>query len=73
MGNVVVQLQQPKKWVRWSDYEDQVLGGAVDRYGDNNCRHISEQIFQGLRTEVQCKNRWKKASLHYYFLSRAQL
>jgi hypothetical protein len=56
MGNVVVQLQQPKKWVRWSDYEDQVLGGVVDRYGDNNCRHISEQIFQGLRTEVQCKN-----------------
>ena len=45
----------------------------MDRYGENNFRHISKQIFQGLRTEVQCKNRWKKASLHYFFLSRVQL
>jgi hypothetical protein len=45
----------------------------VDRYRENNFQHISEQIFQGLQTEVQCKNQWKKASLHYFFLSRAQL
>ncbi|KAL3815816.1 hypothetical protein ACHAXA_010750 [Cyclostephanos tholiformis] len=62
MGNVVVPLQQPKKWVRWSDHEDQVLSRAVGQYGENNFRHISEQIFQGSRTEVQCKNRWKKVS-----------
>lgn len=60
MGNVVVPLQQPKKWVRWSEHEDQILGRAVEQYGENNFRHISEQIFHGSRTEVQCKNRWKK-------------
>jgi hypothetical protein len=62
MGNVVIPLQQPKKWVRWSDHEDQVLSRAVEQYGENNFRHISEQIFHGSRTEVQCKNRWKKVS-----------
>ena len=62
MGNVMVPMQQPKKWVRWSDHEDQVLGRAVEQYGENNFRHISEQIFHGSRTEVQCKNRWKKVS-----------
>ncbi|KAL7436191.1 hypothetical protein ACHAXH_007167 [Discostella pseudostelligera] len=54
-------LQQPKKWVRWSDHEDQMLSRAVDQWGENNFRYISEQIFHGTRTEVQCKNRWKKA------------
>jgi hypothetical protein len=58
-GNVA-SLQKPKKWVRWSDHEDQILTRAVDRWGENNFRHISEQIFHGSRTEVQCKNRWKK-------------
>ena len=53
-------LQQPKKWVRWSDHEDQMLSRAVDQWGENNFRYISEQIFHGTRTEVQCKNRWKK-------------
>ncbi|KAL3790604.1 hypothetical protein ACHAW5_011178 [Stephanodiscus triporus] len=61
MGNVVVPLQQPKKWVRWSEHEDQILARAVEQYGENSFRHISEQIFHGSRTEVQCKNRWKKA------------
>lgn len=58
-GNVS-SLQQPKKWVRWSDHEDQILTRAVDQWGENNFRYISEQIFHGSRTEVQCKNRWKK-------------
>jgi len=62
MGNVMVPMQQLKKWVRWSDHEDQALGRAVEQYGENNFRHISEQIFHGSRTEVQCKNRWKKVS-----------
>jgi hypothetical protein len=62
IGNAVVPLQQPKKWVRWSDHEDQILNRAVEQYGENNFRHISEQIFHGSRTEVQCKNRWKKVS-----------
>jgi len=59
-GNVVA-LQKPKKWVRWSDHEDQTLRSYVEQYGENNFRLISEQVFHGSRTEVQCKNRWKKA------------
>lgn len=58
----VVSLQQPKKWVRWSEHEDQVLRSAVHQWGENNFRHISEQVFHGSRTEVQCKTRWKKVS-----------
>jgi hypothetical protein len=56
----VAQLQQPKKWVRWGEHEDQILTRAVDQWGENNFRYISEQIFHGSRSEVQCKNRWKK-------------
>ncbi|KAL7537386.1 hypothetical protein ACHAXR_012221 [Thalassiosira sp. AJA248-18] len=59
-GNVVA-LQEPKKWVRWSEQEDLVLRRSVEQWGENNFRHISEQVFHGTRTEVQCKNRWKKA------------
>ena len=58
-GNVA-SLQQPKKWVRWSEHEDHLLSRAVNQWGENNFRYISEQIFHGSRTEVQCKNRWKK-------------
>jgi hypothetical protein len=36
----------------------------VEQYGENNFRHISEQVFQGTRTEQQCKNRWKKVSVY---------
>jgi len=64
MGNAVAPLQQPKKWVRWSEDEDRILGQAVEQYGENNFRHISEQVFQGTRTEQQCKNRWKKVSVY---------
>jgi len=56
----VAQLQQPKKWVRWSEHEDQILTRAVDQWGENNFRYISEQIFHGSRSAVQCKNRWMK-------------
>lgn len=63
MGTVVAPLQQPKKWVRWSEDEDRILGKAVEQYGENNFRQISEQVFQGTRTEQQCKNRWKKVSV----------
>jgi len=61
IGNVVA-LQKPKKWVRWSDHEDQVLRRTEEQFGENNFRLISEQVFHGSRTEVQCKNRWKKVS-----------
>lgn len=47
--------------VRWSDQEDACLSRAVQQWGENNFRHISEQIFHGTRSESQCKNRWKKA------------
>jgi hypothetical protein len=65
MGTVVAPLQQPKKWVRWSEDEDRILDKAVEQYGENNFRHISEQVFQGTRTEQQCKNRWKKVSVYH--------
>lgn len=58
----VLALQQPKKWVRWSDHEDLILRRSVEQFGENNYRLISEQVFHGSRTEVQCKNRWKKVS-----------
>jgi hypothetical protein len=72
MGNhVMVPMQQPKKWVRWSDHEDQVLSRAVEQYGENNFRHVSERIFHGSRTEVQCKNRWKKVRSCASFFSQS--
>ena len=61
LGNEVI-LQQPKKWVRWGDDEDRYLRMAVRTVGENNFRLISESYFHGTRTELQCKNRWKKVS-----------
>ena len=55
-------LQRPKKWVRWSEKEDQYLRRAVGLVGENNFRIISERFFHGTRSEIQCKNRWKKVS-----------
>ena len=60
VGNVG-ELEQPKRWVRWSDNEDNILRTSVAHLGENNFRHISENIFRGTRSESQCKNRWKKA------------
>ena len=57
-GNAV-QLQKPKKWVRWSEQEDTLLRRAVYQWGEGAFGDISEQIFRGSRTETQCKNRWK--------------
>ncbi|KAL7515470.1 hypothetical protein ACHAXN_012791 [Cyclotella atomus] len=61
MFNQQIPLQEPKKWVRWSEQEDQHLRRAVQAYGEHNFKLISERIFHGARSEVQCKNRWKKA------------
>jgi hypothetical protein len=61
MFNQQLPLQEPKKWVRWSEQEDQHLRRAVQAYGEHNFKLISERIFHGARSEVQCKNRWKKA------------
>lgn len=57
---MAIPLQQPKKWVRWSEQEDQYLRRAVHTLGENSFKMISEKVFHGTRTEVQCKNRWKK-------------
>ena len=57
-GNAV-QLQKPKKWVRWSEQEDTLLRRAVYQWGEGAFGDISEQIFRGSRTDTQCKNRWK--------------
>jgi hypothetical protein len=59
---MAIPLQQPKKWVRWSEQEDQYLRRAVHTLGENSFKMISEKVFHGTRTEVQCKNRWKKVS-----------
>ena len=63
-GTSGIPLQEPKKWVRWSEQEDQHLRRAVQAYGEQNFKMISERIFHGARSEVQCKNRWKKVRLH---------
>ena len=60
-GMSSVPLQEPKKWVRWSEQEDQHLRRAVQAFGEHNFKLISERVFHGSRSEVQCKNRWKKA------------
>lgn len=60
-GSVLPAQQQPKKWVRWSDQEDNALRRAVHQWGDNNFELISKHLFHGTRSEAQCKNRWKKA------------
>lgn len=57
---LTIPLQEPKKWVRWSEQEDQHLRRAVQHLGENSFKYISETIFHGARSEVQCKNRWKK-------------
>jgi hypothetical protein len=58
---MAIPLQEPKKWVRWSEQEDLHLRRAVIALGENNFKTISERVFHGTRSEVQCKNRWKKA------------
>ena len=60
-GSVLPAQQQPKKWVRWNDQEDNALRRAVHQRGDNNFELISKHLFHGTRSEAQCKNRWKKA------------
>lgn len=60
-GLVSIPLQEPKKWVRWSEQEDLHLRRAVQAFGEHNFKMISERVFHGARSEVQCKNRWKKA------------
>lgn len=59
-GMAAIPLQEPKKWVRWSEQEDQHLRRAVQAFGEHNFKLISERVFHGARSEVQCKNRWKK-------------
>jgi myb proto-oncogene protein len=63
VAGVAIPLQKPKKWVRWSEQEDQHLRRAVRTLGENNFKMISERVFHGTRSEVQCKNRWKKVRL----------
>ena len=63
VAGMAIPLQKPKKWVRWSEQEDQHLRRAVRTLGENNFKMISERVFHGTRSEVQCKNRWKKVRL----------
>lgn len=52
-----------RKWIRWSREEDQTLRNAVRIEGQPpNWKMISKTYFNGQRTDIQCKNRWKKVS-----------
>lgn len=54
--------EKQKKWVRWSEAEDEVLRTAVTTESDPpNWKLISKKYFGGERNEIQCKNRWKKS------------
>ena len=46
-------------WVRWTDLEDKVLRTAVEVHGEN-FQYISNYVFNGSRTEKQCRTRWER-------------
>ncbi len=54
-------LEQPKKWIRWTEMEDLVLKTAVKKYGDEKMGLISRRIFYNTRDTNQCRQRWRKS------------
>ena len=54
-------LEQPKKWIRWTEMEDLVLKTAVKKYGDDKMGLISRRIFYNTRDTNQCRQRWRKS------------
>jgi hypothetical protein len=60
-----VALTENRKYARWTEEEDDTLREAIDKYNGPppyNWRRISRKYFKGIRSDVQCKNRWKKVS-----------
>jgi len=54
--------QREKKWVRWSDAEDDRLRAAIAAESNPpNWKLISKKYFGVERNDIQCKNRWKKS------------
>ena len=53
---------QHRKFLRWTEDEDDLLREAVSKSGPApyNWKSISRKYFRGIRTSVQCKNRWLK-------------
>jgi len=51
-----------RKYQRWTEDEDDLLRSAIDKSGPApyNWKRISRKYFRGIRTSVQCKNRWLK-------------
>lgn len=55
------EVKPQKKWIRWSQEEDELLKIAVSAENSPpNWRLISLKYFHGERSHIQCKNRWKK-------------
>jgi hypothetical protein len=60
-----VAVTQNRKYARWTEDEDDTLREAIVKYNGPppyNWKRISRKYFKGLRSDVQCKNRWKKVS-----------
>lgn len=56
-------IEEQRKWQRWTDSEDEILRAAVTKEGaPHNWKRISRKYFLGVRSDTQCKNRWKKVS-----------
>ena len=51
-----------RKYQRWTEDEDDLLRSAIDKCGHPpyNWKRISRKYFRGIRSSVQCKNRWMK-------------
>ena len=51
-----------KKFQRWTEDEDELLREAVNKSGQApyDWKRISRKYFRGIRSSVQCKNRWTK-------------
>jgi hypothetical protein len=69
-GLVNVTVTDNRKYARWTDDEDDTLREAILKYNGPppyNWKRISRKYFKGIRSDVQCKNRWKKVSLPMLF------
>jgi Myb-like DNA-binding domain len=66
-----VAVSEHRKYARWTEEEDDTLREAIDKYGPPpyDWNRISRRYFKGLRSSLQCKNRWKKVRVDDYVLA----
>ena len=64
LNNTSVQSSPPRRHVRWTSEEDDILRAAVDieEGPPHNWKRIAKKYFNGTRNDLACKGRWNKVS-----------